>query len=140
MKLTIEASKQALLNFRLDEMAIFVKYWVLDLSRQGFVNEETRYKIKPKPIKLKRKSNVSALMVFRYYTTLNVSFLNFQEVENSLAEDLSRELVEVSNSGRDIIEKEQLQPDAGDEISETLDALNRQVTDLEKGTRDKKDK
>lgn len=79
-------------------------------------------------------------MVFRYYTTLNVSFLNFQEVENSLAEDLSRELVEVSNSGRDIIEKEQLQPDAGDEISETLDALNRQVTDLEKGTRDKKDK
>ena len=79
-------------------------------------------------------------MVFRYYTTLNVSFLNFQEVENSLAEDLSRELVEVSNSGRDIIEKEQLQPEAGDEISETLDALNRQVTDLEKGTRDKKDK
>lgn len=67
-------------------------------------------------------------------------FLNFQEVENSLAEDLSRELVEVSNSGRDIIEKEQLQPDAGDEVSETLNALNRQVTDLEKGTRDKKDK
>lgn len=46
----------------------------------------------------------------------------------------------MSNSGRDIIEKEQLQPDAGHEISETLDALNRQVTDLEKGTRDKKDK
>ena len=57
-----------------------------------------------------------------------------------LAEDLSRELVEVSDSGRDIIEKEELQPDVGDEVSETLDALNRQVTDLEKGIRDKKDK
>lgn len=57
-----------------------------------------------------------------------------------LAEDLSRELVEVSNSGRDIIEKEKLQPDVRDEVSETLDALNRQVTDLETGTRDKKDK
>jgi len=57
-----------------------------------------------------------------------------------LAEDLSRELVEVSDSGRDIIEKEELQPDVGDEVSETLDALNRQVADLEKGIRDKKDK
>ena len=32
MKLTMETSKQALFNFRLDEMAIFVKYSVLDLS------------------------------------------------------------------------------------------------------------
>lgn len=46
----------------------------------------------------------------------------------------------MSDSGRDIIEKEELQPDVGDEVSETLDALNRQVTDLEKGTRDKKDR
>lgn len=86
------------------------------------------------------KVATSAQHRFRDYTTLNLSLPNFQEVENSLAEDLSRELVEVSDSGRDIIEKEELQPDVGDEVSETLDALNRQVTDLEKGTRDKKDR
>ncbi|XP_020615403.1 dystonin-like isoform X2 [Orbicella faveolata] len=74
------------------------------------------------------------------YGDIQASVVQLQEVENSLAEDLSRELVEVSDSGRDIIEKEELQPDVGDEVSETLDALNRQVTDLEKGTRDKKDR
>lgn len=46
----------------------------------------------------------------------------------------------MSDSGRDIIEKKEFEPYAGDEISGTLDALNRQVADLEKGTRDKKDK
>ena len=46
----------------------------------------------------------------------------------------------MSVSGRQIIDNKDLEPYADDEISETLDALNRQVAELESGTREKKDK
>lgn len=46
----------------------------------------------------------------------------------------------MNDAGRAIIEKKELQPDDGDEINETLDALNRQVSELERGTREKKDR
>lgn len=53
---------------------------------------------------------------------------------------MSRELIEITDSGRDIVEKKELQPDEGDRINETLNALNRQVAELERGTREKKDR
>ena len=63
-----------------------------------------------------------------------------QEVENSLNEDLSRELLEVTNDGNHVIEKEETQPDDKHEIGKKIDELNRQVSELEKGTREKRDK
>ena len=63
-----------------------------------------------------------------------------QQVEASIDEDLSRELVEVTEAGRDIIETKELQPDDSDEVNETLSALNRQMADLERDTRERKDR
>ena len=68
------------------------------------------------------------------------SFFPLQQVECSLEEDLSKELIDVTNSGHEIIDKKEIEPNDGDEISETLHALNRQVAELERGTREKKDR
>ena len=46
----------------------------------------------------------------------------------------------MTDEGRGIIEKKELQPDDADEINETVNALNRQVAELERGTREKKDR
>lgn len=63
-----------------------------------------------------------------------------QQVECSLEEDLSKELIDVTDAGQGIIGKKELQPDDADEINETVNALNRQVAELERGTREKKDR
>lgn len=75
-------------------------------------------------------------------TAMNLVFplSPIQQVECSLEEDLSKELIEVTDAGRGIIEKKELQPDDADEINETINALNRQVAELERGTREKKDR
>ena len=78
-----------------------------------------------------------------FYTVsgnLKFFFKPLQQVEASIDEDLSRELVEVTEAGRDIIEKKELQPDDADEVNETLSALNRQMADLERDTRERKDR
>ena len=72
--------------------------------------------------------------------TSNSFFKPLQQVEASINEDLSRELVEVTEAGRDIIETKELQPDDADEVNETLSALNRQMADLERDTRERKDR
>ena len=72
--------------------------------------------------------------------TWNSFFKPLQQVEASINEDLSRELVEVTEAGRDIIETKELQPDDSDEVNETLSALNRQMADLERDTRERKDR
>ena len=46
----------------------------------------------------------------------------------------------MTEAGRDIIEKKELQPDDADEVNETLSALNRQMADLERDTRERKDR
>lgn len=74
------------------------------------------------------------------FKDIQESAVQLQEVENSLNEDLSRELLEVTNDGHHVIEKEETQPDDKHEIGKKLDELNRQVSDLEKGTREKRDK
>ena len=76
----------------------------------------------------------------QWVATWNSFFKPLQQVEASINEDLSRELVEVTEAGRDIIEKEELQPDDADEVNETLSALNRQMADLERDTRERKDR
>ena len=78
-----------------------------------------------------------------FYTVsgnLNSFFKPLQQVEASIDEDLSRELVEVTEAGRDVIEKKELQPDDADGVNETLGALNRQMADLERDTRERKDR
>ena len=57
-----------------------------------------------------------------------------------MEDDLSRELIEVTEAGRHIIEKKELQPDEADGVNETLNALNRQMADLERDTRERKDR
>ncbi|XP_067048762.1 dystrophin-like isoform X1 [Acropora muricata] len=62
------------------------------------------------------------------------------QVEQSLHDELSNELIEVTEAGRDIIAKQELQLDDEDGVHETINALNRQVTELERGTRESKDR
>ena len=46
----------------------------------------------------------------------------------------------MTNTGRDIITTKKLQSDDADGVDETINALNRQVTELERDTRENKDK
>lgn len=46
----------------------------------------------------------------------------------------------MTEAGRDIIAKQELQLDDEDGVHETINALNRQVTELERGTRESKDR
>ena len=46
----------------------------------------------------------------------------------------------MTEAGRDIIGKQELQLDDEDGVNETINALNRQVTELERDTRENKDR
>ncbi|XP_068690393.1 utrophin-like [Montipora foliosa] len=74
------------------------------------------------------------------YGAIKAGADKLEQVELALHEDLSNELIEVTNTGRDIITTKKLQSDDADGVDETINALNRQMTELERDTRENKDK